>query len=238
MKALLRGAIVGTLLIGNSSFAADLAVKAPPAPLAQVFTWTGCYIGVHVGGGRSEETVSVPQILPGISVTGHTSGVLGGGQAGCNLQFGGNWLIGFEGEGSAAGLRGDITQTIVGVTGTAHAQTDWLASATGRLGWVWDRVLIYGKGGVAWAGNRYADVIPQFLEQESASETRPGWTAGAGIEWAFWNNWSVKGEYDYYDFGTRTLTLVGTFAGAPIAVPGVQVRQKTSVGKVGINYRF
>jgi outer membrane immunogenic protein len=238
MKALLRSAIVGTLLIGNSSFAADLAVKAPPVAAPALFSWTGCYIGVHVGGGGSEETVSVPSILPGISVTGHTSGILGGGQAGCNLQFGGNWLIGFEGEGSAADLRGDITQTIVGVTGTAHAQTDWLASATGRLGWAWDRVLIYGKGGVAWAGNKYSLFIPQFPEQETASETRPGWTAGAGIEWAFSTNWSIKGEYDYYDFGTRTLTLVGTFAGAPIAVPGVMVRQKTSVGKLGINYRF
>jgi outer membrane immunogenic protein len=123
MKALLRSAIVGTLLIGNSSFAADLAVKAPPVAAPALFSWTGCYIGVHVGGGGSEETVSVPSILPGISVTGHTSGILGGGQAGCNLQFGGNWLIGFEGEGSAADLRGDITQTIVGVTGTAGSRT-------------------------------------------------------------------------------------------------------------------
>jgi outer membrane immunogenic protein len=236
-KVSLASVIIGTLFIANSSFAADLAVKAPP-PIAPVFSWTGCYIGAHLGGAWGDETVAVPSLLPGISVTGHTSGFLGGAQGGCNYQFGGNWLVGFEAEGSGADIKGDTTQTIFAITGTAHARTDWVASATGRLGWTWDRLLVYGKGGAAWAGNQYSVFIPVFAEQETASETRPGWTVGGGVEWAFLNNWSVKAEYDYYDFGTRTLTLVGTFAGAPIAVPGVEVRQKMSVAKLGVNYRF
>jgi opacity protein-like surface antigen len=53
-----------------------------------------------------------------------------------------------------------------------------------------------------------------------------------------YNNWSMKAEYNYYDFGTSSVTLVGTFAGAPIQVPGVEIRQRISVGKFGINYRF
>jgi outer membrane immunogenic protein len=166
------------------------------------------------------------------------AGFLGGGQVGCNLQFGSNWVIGIEGDGSGSDIRGDITQTVLGITGTAHAQTDWIASATGRLGWAWDRWLLYAKGGAAWAGDKYSAFIPVFNEQLEASETRTGWTVGGGIEWAFWSNWSAKAEYDYYDFGTRTLTLTGTFAGAPIQVSGVNVRQRISVGKFGINYRF
>src|SRR5215469_18804019 len=79
-------------------------------------------------------------------------------------------------------------------------------------GWAWDRWLIYAKGGAAWAGDKYSAFIPVFDEQLEASETRTGWTVGGGIEWAFWSNWSAKAEYDYYDFGTRTLTLTGTFA--------------------------
>ncbi len=80
-----------------------------------------------------------------------------------------------------------------------------------------------------------------------ASETRTGWTVGVGVEWAFWNNnWSAKLEYDYYDFGTRTVTLTGNFPGVgpstfpagAIAVPGVDIRQRISTVKVGINYRF
>jgi outer membrane immunogenic protein len=98
--------------------------------------------------------------------------------------------------------------------------------------------LIYGKGGAAWAGDKYSLSIPVFPEQETASETRTGWTVGGGIEWAFWDHRSIKAEYDFYNFGTRAVTLVGTFAGAPIEVPGVEVRQRLQVGKIGLNYRF
>jgi outer membrane immunogenic protein len=109
MKTLsLATVMAGTLLIANySSLAADLAVEAPP--IAPVFTWTGCYIGAHLGGGWSDDTVSVPSLLPGISVTGHTSGFLGGGQGGCNYQLGGSWLVGFEAEGSGADIKGNTT---------------------------------------------------------------------------------------------------------------------------------
>jgi len=236
----LIGAIV-TVAFGQIASAADLPRKAPayvPPPLPPAFTWTGCYIGGHLGGGWGDKTVSVPSLLPGVSVTSDVDGFLGGGQVGCNLQFAGNWVIGIEGEGSAADIKGDVTQTIIGITGTASAKTNWIASATGRLGWAWDRWLIYGKGGAAWAHDEYSLSIPVFLEQATASETRTGWTVGGGVEWAFWNNWSMKAEFDYYDFGTSSVTLVGTFGGAPIQVPGVEIRQRISVGKFGINYRF
>jgi hypothetical protein len=65
---------------------------------------------------------------------------------------------------------------VLGITGTAHAQTDWIASATGR------RWLLYAKGGAAWAGDKYSAFIPVFNEQLEASETRTGWTVGGGIQ--------------------------------------------------------
>ena len=61
-------------------------------------------------------------------------------------------MIGIEGDGSGADIDGDITQTVLGITETAHARTDWIASVTGRFGWAWERWLIYAKGGAAWAG--------------------------------------------------------------------------------------
>ncbi len=237
-KALLASAALGTLFIGSPSLAADLGVRGPRVAAIPVFTWTGCYVGTHVGGGWADETITAPAIVPGVSVTGHTAGVLGGGQVGCNLQFAPNWVIGIEGEGSAADIKGDTNQTILGITGTASAKTDWIASATARLGYTWDRWLIYGKGGAAWAHNKYTLSIPVFPEHETASDTRTGWTAGGGVEWAFWSNWSMKAEYNYYDFGTSSVTLVGTFAGVPIEVPGIEIRQRISVGKFGVNYRF
>src|SRR5213075_335042 len=188
-----------------------------PAAIVQphfYFSWTGCYIGGHIGGGWGRETVSIPDLAftagvppgtvpPGFSVpsvTGNTSGVLGGGQVGCNYQFAPNWVIGIEGDGEAADIKGDATATVLGITGTAHARTDWIASVTGRLGYTWDRWMLYAKGGAAWAGDKYSADIPIFAEHILASQTRAGWTVGGGVEWAFWQNWSAKVEYDFYDF--------------------------------------
>ena len=237
--------------------AADLGLPLRPvtAPV-RLFSWTGCYVGGNIGWGLGRETVSIPNLgettgvpaLAGVSlgpVTGDTKGVLGGGQVGCNYQFAPNWVIGFEGDGEAAEIKGDLTETIsltnpvpLTVTGTAHAQTDWIASATGRLGWTWDRVMLYAKGGAAWAGDKYSADLPAFNEHIATSVTRPGWTAGGGIEWAFWDNWSAKVEYDFYDFSTRNLSLPGTIAGIPEVVPGVNIKETIQTVKFGINYRF
>ena len=91
---------------------------------------------------------------------------------------------------------------------------------TGRLGWTWDRWMLYAKGGAAWAGDKYSADIPRFDEHILASQTRAGWTVGGGVEWAFWQNWSAKVEYDFYDFGTRDVSFTGTIFGVPEVVPG------------------
>jgi outer membrane immunogenic protein len=255
------GVVLMTIAPGN---AADLGpvYRAPQAAYVPVpvFSWTGCYIGGNVGWGWGRETVSIPNLgvttgIPGLagvslpSVTGNTSGVLGGGQVGCNYQFAPSWVIGIEGDGEAANIRGDVTESVSftnpstgafeTVTGTAHAQTDWIASITGRLGWTpWERVMLYAKGGAAWAGDKYSADLPAFNEHIATSVTRPGWTIGGGVEWAFWYNWSAKVEYDFYDFSTLNLSLPGTIFGAPEVVPGVNVKETISTVKFGINYRF
>jgi len=242
-KTMLVG--VGAALIAIApANAADLGrrpvYKAPPPAVvpAPAFSWTGCYIGGNVGGGWGRKTASAPNLAPGISVSGDTDGVIGGGQIGCNYQFAPNWVIGIEGDGSAADIKGDRTATLLGITGTAHAKTDWIATVTGRLGWAADRWLIYAKGGAAWAGDKYSADIPIFNEHVEASETRVGWTVGGGVEWAFWQNWSAKVEYDFYDFGTRDVTFTGTIFGIPEVVSGINVKQTISTVKFGINYRF
>ncbi len=263
-KVLLAGVSGVALMAVVPAHAADLGrpvYKSPPAYVpvpVPVFSWTGCYIGGHVGWGWGRDEVSIPNlgettgvpVLEGVSlgpVTGDTSGFLGGGQVGCNYQFVPNWLIGIEGEGSAADIKGDVNESFSfvnpftgpeTVTGTAHAQTDWIASVTGRVGLTWDRVLFYAKGGAAWAGDKYSADLPAFSEHIETTVTRPGWTVGGGIEWAFWDNWSAKVEYDFYDFGLNHLTLPGTIAGVPEVVPGVDIKEKISAVKFGVNYRF
>jgi len=277
MRKILVIGIAGAACIAIApANAADLGprrpvYKAPPPAMvpAPAFSWTGCYIGGNIGYGWGRDEVSIPNIaetagvppeqVAGLtvpSVTGDTKGVVGGGQAGCNYQFAPNWVIGIEGDGEAADIKGDVSESVpfanplppfgvVAITGTAHAQTDWIASVTGRLGWAWDRVLLYAKGGAAWAGDKYSVNIPIFGENLSTSETRLGWTIGGGVEWAFWNNWSAKVEYDFYDFGTRDISLSGTFTGGPttfnpgpITVSGINIKETISTVKFGINYRF
>ena len=248
-KILLVGVGVALMAIPAAN-AADLgrAVYKAQPPAVVPFSWTGCYIGGNIGGGWGRETASAPTLAPGISVSGDTSGVVGGGQVGCNYQFAPNWVIGIEGDGEAASIKGDVTESVSftdprtggpnTVTGTAHAQTDWIASATGRLGWTWNRVMLYAKGGVAWAGDRYSADLAAFNEHIETRVARPGWTVGGGVEWAFWHNWSAKVEYDYYDFSTRNLTLPGTIFGIPEVVPGINIKENISTVKFGINYRF
>ena len=134
-----------------------------------------------------------------------TDGFLGGGQIGCDYQFATNWVIGVEGNFSWANISGSSSPPAFIGTETFDAKTDWLASVTGRLGYAWDRWLLYAKGGAAWAHDKYN--ITTYLGTWATSETRSGWTVGGGLEWAFANNWSAKLEYQFYDFGNRDLTL-------------------------------
>jgi outer membrane immunogenic protein len=263
LKQILLASIAGVaaLLAIAPASAADLGARPVYTPLARLsaFSWTGCYIGGNIGWGWGRDTVSIPNLaqttgvpeLAGVSlpsVTGNTQGLLGGGQVGCNYQFAPNWVIGIEGDGEAASIKGDVSESVSftdprtggpnTVAGTAHAQTDWIASATGRLGWTWNRVMLYAKGGVAWAGDKYSADLAAFNEHIETRVARPGWTVGGGVEWAFWHNWSAKVEYDYYDFSTRNLTLPGTIFGIPEVVPGINIKETISTVKFGINYRF
>jgi outer membrane immunogenic protein len=247
MKKLLLAGVAGVAFAGAPANAADLSTrptyKAPPvvAPVP-LFTWTGCYIGGHIGGGWGHKDWSdVPptdniDLTDSRTVGDNVSGIIGGGQIGCNYQFAPNWVVGIEGSGSASGIKGDATDTFFN-NKNLHAQTDWLASVTGRVGWTfWNRWMVYGKGGVAWAGDKYHvfDATDGFAFD--ASGTRTGWTAGGGIEWAFAPNWSAFLEYDFYGFGGHDVSFSvppqrgGTF--------DAHITQDINVVKVGINYLF
>jgi outer membrane immunogenic protein len=247
-KTLLASVSIVALLLARPSLAADLSkrmpVKAPPMAVPPpVFSWTGCYIGGHIGGGWGRKTITdTPDSLLVAfssfesvkSVEDNTSGFLGGGQVGCNYQFAVPWVIGIEGDISAANLRGNVTSPF-----SPHSvfsiKTNWLASVTPRLGYAWDRWLLYVKGGVAWDHDSYS---AQYLGTYTASETPSGWTIGAGLEWAFADNWSAKFEYDYYDFGSKNVTFNNPNFGPPVGTQVETVKQTIQAVKFGINYRF
>jgi outer membrane immunogenic protein len=253
-------ATTALVVLGGASYAADLPAGMPfKAPIAAPgYSWSSCYVGVHAGTGWdhtdwSDPGTSIPLFSPppvqsiaplGASIsTNGSAGFLAGGQIGCDWQFAGNWVIGLAGDFSWASIKSQGTDPFFAGKGgnpiTLQAKTDWLASATGRIGYAFDRVLVYGKGGIAFDRDRYnainlATLAPTF--NPTASTTRTGWVAGVGAEWAFADNWSVFAEYDHYGFGKKTLNFID-----PVNFPNTAVltlKQDVDVVKVGLNFRF
>jgi outer membrane immunogenic protein len=208
-------------IAGSAAYAAEPPpVYVPPPP---IFTWTGIYVGGQIGyawgNGNFNETVVDPitGTVINTSVGGKPNGVIGGAHVGFNYQIPGwnwfsssGWVIGLEGtvDGSSLTNTAEAFFPVAfgGSTLFAHTTEDIQGSIRGRLGIAWDRVLIYGTGGVAFGGfntdvSLAAPRVP-FFASRFFSNTRVGWTAGGGIEYAITNNWSIRGEYRFSDFGT------------------------------------
>lgn len=231
MRRLLLSALAlsGAVIASSVASAADMPTryKAPPPP-APVWSWTGLYIGAHVGSGwgTTESEINFGGGVFPISQT-QTNGFLGGGQIGYNWQYG-PVVFGVEADISAAGVTGTSPCLIVLACRTEH---DWISTAAGRLGFAHDRALIYLKGGVAWASTTYSASIAGFTT--SVDDTRLGTLLGAGIEYAFTPNWSAKLEYNYIDFGDDTFNF--PIGGGTVPV---NISERMHLVKAGVNYKF
>lgn len=226
----------------NLSFAADLAVKAPYAPAA-VWSWTGFYLGGNVGAGwgTTESTLAsvngaIGAIPVGTAMAQNSrSGFLGGGQLGYNWQSG--WVV-FGVQGDISGLDVKGNAPCVGFV-TCTTKSDWLATVTGRIGGVVaDRTLVYAKGGAAWMHS--SDSIGVAGVFESRSSTTPlGWVLGLGAEYAFDHNWSAFIEYNYIEFDKKTVVWdLSPLAGGVTTIANVDIKNKLSIAKIGVNYKF
>jgi outer membrane immunogenic protein len=192
-------------------------------------SWGGCYVGGNVGGlwGTKDWNVA-----PGGTAMGShdVSGVIGGAQVGCNVQTGAV-VFGIQGDYDWTGAKGSNPDAF-NIGATDQTEVKSLASVTGRVGYAWGQFLGDVKGGGAWV--RDADAV-LGTATGTASETRSGWTAGVGGEYAITRNWSAFIEYDHYGFGTRVNTFV-TPAGGTLGT--ADIKQDLGVVKGGINYKF
>ena len=214
--ALVMGVLCGQAL------AADLSVPPPPrAPVAfipppPVFTWSGIYIG---GNGGYSFGTSTPS-LGGLSGAGFsTNGAVAGGTIGGNYQTGA-FVFGVEGDFDWDNIKGNPSACI-----GCQVSSTWLATARGRVGVAWDRLLFYGTGGVAFQNVKFAVTAPPLTAPLATTVNAIGWTAGGGVEYALSPNWSVKAEYLYVNFNNQTIGP-GTFTLIENVVRG------------GVNYRF
>ena len=178
---------------------------------------------------------------------GQTTKFLGGGQVGVNYEFYGGVVIGAE---AMFDWLPNTTNTFTategptgpapGTVASATFNNRWLTTATGKLGYAWDRVLLYGKGGGAWVGANNPNLTVGGFGQTltSSTTTNFGWTAGIGVEWAFAGNWSARAEYDYIGLQNQTVT-VAAVPGAPFAGDTININNRNiSMFTAGLNYKF
>ena len=238
--------------LATPAIAADLPMKAP-MPVAPVFTWTGCYLGGHVGAGRGtkdmtdpvqlvQDTLNAAPSTVGVTTVATTpTGAVIGGQIGCDYQFAGGAVVGIEGTASGTTMKASslVGLPFSGDTALVQANNDFLASVTGRIGYAFDTVLVYARGGVAVAGDKY-DVSGGTFNgggpfHFQGADNRYGWVAGGGVDWAFTRHWSMNVEYDYYGFGNGNILMTDQFSGLTGVV---NVKQTVQVIKVGFNFHI
>jgi outer membrane immunogenic protein len=231
MKKLLVGVTAATALCAAPALAADMPVKAPVYPaVAPVFSWTGFYLGIAGGGGWGSTRHTNAVNLATSGTVGIHGGLFGG-------TFGYNWqtgplVLGLEGDISWSGIRSTFTDTGSGFCTSAFpCVTDlrWLGTGRGRIGYAFAQHLLYATGGVAYGSVR-ATVLGTCCTDET--RTRTGYAVGGGFETAFYQNWSVKLEYLYVNFGTRTNY---TNVGGTVAE---NVFLDAHILRAGLNYRF
>jgi outer membrane immunogenic protein len=225
--------------------AADLHVKAPPKPapvpvaVPAPFSWSGFYIGGNLGGAWAQGNVT--DRFGRTFNNGNNAAFIGGGQTGFNYQIN-NFVLGVEGTFDWAANNNNATGVVVPNVGTIRvsANNRWIATAAGRFGLAFDRVLAYGKAGGGWVGAdsfTITNLTTGASITGSNNNTNSGWLVGAGLEWAFTDNLSAKVEYDFLGLGGRTFTVPAgsAFLAGDTFTTG---HRDVQMATVGLNYRF
>jgi len=187
-------------------------------PVPIVYDWTGFYVGGHIGAGWTGGADG--------------GGFLGGGQAGFNYQSG-QWVLGIDGQVSATTIKDTTSVGFFFAPGfafgsvNAEARLDWISTLAARAGWAFDRWLVYGKLGGAWTHVHFDvsatinSIAGSAFATAWTDKTFSGWMLGFGAEYALWDNWTAKVEYNMMDFGSNFVT-----------------DNAVHVVKAGLNYRF
>jgi len=261
--ALIAAACAGATI--QRAAAADLpAYKAPIA--LPVYNWTGFYIGGNAGYGRgnANDTMALggnwltdgtgDNLIVGPLGNGQLrpSGFTGGVQAGYNFQSGA-WVLGIEADANYFGLKDKFFRTVANgapafdsYAFSSSYRSDWLVTVRPRIGYAFDRWLVYATGGLAVANQKFAQSINQlnlpFSEAGSVSRTTAGWTVGAGGEYALDRRWSLKAEYLYVDPGSVSFATVGAcppgVVGCTLYNASHSAHLKANIVRAGVNFRW
>jgi len=246
MKKLVLAASILVLGTATAS-AADLAPryynKAPPPVALAMYNWSGFYAGINGGWGTSRNcwtrtaTAGVA-ILPVSEGCHDSSGGTVGGQVGYRWQAG-PWVFGLEAQGNWADFSGRNQSLLFGGLATNRTKIDAFGLFTGQVGYAWNNVLAYVKGGAAVTDNKYEGLatLGGFVT-DRVTDTRWGGTVGAGVEYGFAPNWSAAIEYDHLFMGKNNYAFTSVFPVAGLATRNEDIRQDADLVTVRVNYRF
>ncbi|WP_428143369.1 outer membrane protein [Bradyrhizobium sp.] len=251
--------VVAMVAFAGTAFAADMAprtyTKAPAPVAAPVYNWGGFYVGINGGGGSARKCwdlvggIAGP-VNPAFAEGCHdATGATAGGQIGYRWQAT-SWVFGLEAQGNWANFKGsNANPTLAGAFDDA-TKVDAFGLFTAQVGYAFNNVLLYAKGGAAVVNDKYShstlvpnvtvNGVPAPVGQTFAtgSETRWGGVAGVGLEFSFAPRWSVALEYDHLFMGNRdvNLNLIAPFGTGLLFTH--RIRQDVDIGTVRLNYTF
>lgn len=262
-KSVLKGMVLAGAMAFASTAMADGfgrgGVRSAPS-FAPAFSWTGFYVGLNAGGAWSGSDVAWSPNAAGFPTSGtaittlssgsvNGSGFSGGAQVGFNWQVNG-LVLGAEIDWQSLDIGGSRTANLSTLLGgvsqplSSSHSIDWLATARARIGLAFDRWLVYATGGFAWADVTVSDAIffnaTGTVNSVSRNDTVSGWVAGGGVEWAFLNNWTLRGEYLHVrldDVNTRSANS------NPVLFPNANIAHSyrntdIDILRAAINFKF
>ena len=262
--ALASVALIAPAMAADLSPAPRPVYKAPPPP-PPVWSWTGWYIGSNFGwigstdntitntgtdtGGAGLGTALAAGAIPGSVSTKH-SNFIGGGQIGYNWQWGPSWVLGLEADfDGIASPSSTVINSFPGSAAVVPLQTgyaralDTLGTVRGRVGYLatpsW---LLYATGGLAYGETKLQTAFacatcgPPANTVNLTDNWQVGWTVGAGVEWRFAPQWSVKAEYLYVDLGNISNTINYNYG--PSSSLTSTYNERDNIVRAGINYKF
>jgi outer membrane immunogenic protein len=238
-------AAVAVIGFASVASAADLPTKAPvyKAPVVTVYNWSGCYIGLNAGGGWTQteftntvNTTAFGHLNPGESFSYTNSGFIGGGQVGCNYQIN-QWVLGVEGTLAGTTIKGDATNLAILNDDVFTTKINSLGTVTARIGYAWNNVLLYAKGGYAGANVQFSvsDTVGPNFGAGSQTRWQSGWMVGGGFEYGLTPNWIIGAEYNYIDLGTANYEVGG---GSSVGSYAFDVRTRISTVLARLSYKF
>lgn len=221
--------LAGTFALGvaGPALAADLP-QAPPVPQAPaayvpapppVYDWSGIYVGVNGGYAFGDSSWGAPASTSNFDINGG----LVGGTLGANFQSG-QFVFGIEGDIDWTDITGSAAcPAVAGIT--CQTSNDWLSTVRGRVGYAFERVLVYGTAGGAFGDVKSAPTIGALTSSTSSSEF--GWTAGAGVEVGITPYLTARAEYLFVDLSNSTDATTSS----PVSFDASLVR-------AGLNFKF